>query len=198
MYRRLQPDHAGRWPGHKNHRHHKPGRAQVVDYNYIGLNAAGTDALLGVNFPGAIWVVASDQNTIGHLPASRSALAEQGIAPPQNLICIQDVDRGDYVQFDDQTGAYSWKECRSGRADSGIGTVSTSISGHIVLRSSTYMPVSISQPVRGWGGSNTLVKAFLTPPTTGVLRWSRSAAAPASARQPVSKMPSVVYIYATA
>ncbi len=108
----------------------------VVDYNYIGLNAAGTDALLGVNFPGAIWVVASDQNTIGHLPASRSALAEQGSRAPQNLICIQDVDRGDYVQFDDQTGAYSWKECRSGRADSGIGTVSTSISGHIVLRSS--------------------------------------------------------------
>ncbi|MGE3467477.1 MAG: hypothetical protein AB7J13_11150, partial [Pyrinomonadaceae bacterium] len=53
--------------------------SNVIDYNYIGLNAAGTAALLGVNFPGAIWIVDSDQYTIGRPMIPESSVNVGGL-----------------------------------------------------------------------------------------------------------------------
>ncbi|MGE3468062.1 MAG: cohesin domain-containing protein, partial [Pyrinomonadaceae bacterium] len=106
--------------------------SNVIDYNYIGLNAAGTAALLGVNFPGAIWIVDSDQNTIGRPMIPESSVNDGGLQQPQEVFCVQDANSGDYLQFDDASGFYEWKACRLGAMGSGQGVV-TRVGSLVIL-----------------------------------------------------------------
>jgi len=92
----------------------------TVDYNYIGLNAAGDAALLGANFPGAIWIVDSGGNTIGHSSAEQ---ASASVRTPDAQYCIQDPNTGDYLRFDDPAGSYEWKVCRTGESGTGNGII---------------------------------------------------------------------------
>lgn len=125
----------------------------TVDYNYIGLNAAGTDALLGVNFPGAIWIVGSSQNTIGRAgtPARSAALRSPPDSPSASR-CIQDETTFDYIKFDDQTGVYSWKICRTGQMGGpSPGRVHTSIAGKIVLEATDVQATAFLGSPTGYG-----------------------------------------------
>lgn len=105
----------------------------TIDYNYIGLNAAGTDALLGVNFPGAIWIVDSDQNLIGRLPDAKLEPSSVYAEVPQAIHCIQEQEGLVYFEFSDVTGEYTWKNCVTGATFQGIGQLITT-PGKVFIR----------------------------------------------------------------
>ncbi len=97
-----------------------------VDYNYIGLNAAGTTALRNSNSGGAITLQnGANNNTIGR-PLTIPPFQETEVCSvntPQDLRCLKDDVTGDWIQFDDDTGEYTWTHCRSGLTRSGVGRV---------------------------------------------------------------------------
>lgn len=85
-----------------------------VDYNYIGLNAAGTTALR--NGGDAITLRNGANNTtIGRLIATTPIQMKEACAANAPLVirCIQDDVTGDWIQFNDLTGEYTWNNCRS-------------------------------------------------------------------------------------
>lgn len=95
-----------------------------VDYNYIGLNAAGTAALR--NNGDAITLQGGANNNIIGRPVTATPFQEKEAcldSTALTVICIQDDGTGNWVQFDDVTGAYTWKHCRSGVTMSGSGEV---------------------------------------------------------------------------
>lgn len=86
-----------------------------VDYNYIGLNAAGTAALR--NGGDAISLRSGASNNIIGRPLTATPFQKkEACVENSNLVirCIKDDVTGDWVQFNDLTGEYTWENCRSG------------------------------------------------------------------------------------
>lgn len=86
-----------------------------VDYNYIGLNAAGTAALR--NGGDAITLRSGASNNIIGRPLTATPFQKtEACVENSNLVirCIKDDVTGDWVQFNDLTGEYTWENCRSG------------------------------------------------------------------------------------
>ncbi len=97
-----------------------------VDYNYIGLNAAGTTALR--NGGDAITLLSgANNNTIGRpMTATPLQAVEKSYQDIQQIRVVQNDVTGDYIRFDDATGQYWWNRCQSGLGEfSGTGEVRT-------------------------------------------------------------------------
>ncbi len=130
-----------------------------LDYNYIGLNAAGTAALR--NADNAINLTDASQNVIGKpLSATRRTIQESKENVPDAIRCVQDNLTGDYIRFDDVTGDYTAFNCRSGLGTSGRGEFKTDVAGDLVLIGSG---VYANAPVSGGGGAT-----FTLPAPIGV------------------------------
>jgi hypothetical protein len=130
-----------------------------IDANYIGLNAAGTAAILngitpdGMTFNGdAIQLFNSSNNIIGRLSSAMRPTAEfrtfSGDNSPATLYCIKDDRTGDYIRYDDVTMQWQAKHCESGLTLTG--TARPDSNG--IIRSdlsSSPMNLSISPPQGG-------------------------------------------------
>jgi hypothetical protein len=106
--------------------------SNMIDGNYIGLNASGTVAILngrttsGSIFNGnAISLYSANNNVIGRHTGSFGIRPGDGDPTvPLVNICIQSPVTGNYIMFNDETGAYILENCvRGGGPRTGIGTV---------------------------------------------------------------------------
>jgi hypothetical protein len=129
-----------------------------IDANYIGLNVAGTTAMLngrtqdGSVYNGrAIGVYSSSNNTIGN--RAGPDIPERSPDVPLTFYCVQDPDTGDYVSFSDVTHTYEAKHCKSGRSLTGMAFVTADTGSFIRIQSDTFGlgTASLTQGSRGWG-----------------------------------------------
>lgn len=105
-----------------------------LDYNYVGLNVAGTAALRNSGDAISLRNGASN-NFIGRLLGNTQVAVENA---PEAIRCIRNAGTGDYVEFDDKIGlnlTFTWTSCRTGLTITGTGEVrpNDSESGGITL-----------------------------------------------------------------
>lgn len=106
-----------------------------VDYNYIGLNAAGTAALR--NGGDAITLRNGANNNIIGRPLATTPFHEtkQVENVPEAIVCIKSDSYPIYLQYDDETLAFEAKDCRSGVTLNGTGSLDISSDGNTRFRS---------------------------------------------------------------
>lgn len=104
----------------------------TIDGCYIGLNSAGTAAMVNGRTPDgsiynghAIALYSSTHNTIGRV-TNEQAPRDPGPEVPNTVYCIQDPKTGNFLSFSDATATYFAKHCKSGRSLSGFGYVRSS------------------------------------------------------------------------
>lgn len=113
-----------------------------VDYNYIGLNAAGTAALR--NGGDAITLRnAANNNIIGRPPQTSLQAIMTVENVPSTIRCVQDDTSGDFVSFDDVTGDYQGTHCKSGSVVSGTGEIILYDNGSIKLKPTNQVGIFI-------------------------------------------------------
>jgi hypothetical protein len=134
----------------------------TIDGNYIGLNAAGTQAIVngrtpdGGTFNGhSIFLLNSSTNTVGRRSGTsprqteRNAHIGEVATSPDQAYCIQDANG--YLAFNDETFAYVYRDCRTGAPPrSGIGPLTLRKNGTIAFVSEPFRSLwQIKGTVRG-------------------------------------------------
>lgn len=120
-----------------------------VDYNYIGLNAAGTAALR--NLGGAIRLLNGASNNIIGRPVTAMPFHETETVEnvPEATRVVQDDISGDWIQFDDVTGDFTAFHCASGTSQSGRAEVRLNSAGTTIFRPG--LSAGISTNGQGFG-----------------------------------------------